>query len=161
MRRSGSLLLVVAASALLAACGGGATPTPAGSTATTPSTPATSPSTAPASVAPPSADAATPIPSAVGAACTNASGDAVAKVTVAIKDFSYSPQPVTAAVGDVITWRNDDSAAHSATLEDDSCGTPPLAPGSSASLVFNAPGTYTYKCIIHPAQMKGFTIEVR
>lgn len=157
MRRPAPLLLAALAPVVLAACGGGATPTPAGSTATTPST-----SSAPAaSVAPSSDTVSSPAPSVGGTACEVAPPDAVADVSVAIKDFAYAPEPVTAGVGDVITWKNDDSSAHSATLEDDSCGTPPLAPGSSGSLVFSAAGTYTYKCIIHPAQMKGFTIEVK
>lgn len=157
MRRPAPLLLAALAPVVLAACGGGATQTPAGSPATTPST-----SSAPAaSVAPSSDTVSSPAPSAAGTACEVAPPDAVADVNVSIKDFAYAPEPVTAAVGDVITWKNDDSSAHSATLEDDSCGTPPLAPGSSGSLVFGAAGTYTYKCLIHPAQMKGFTIEVR
>lgn len=154
MRRLAPLLLVVLASALGAACSGGATPTPAGGAATPPSTPATS-------VAPASATASSPAPSTAGAACAAAPVDAVTNVTVTIKDFAYDPEPVTAAVGDVITWKNDDSAPHSATLADDSCGTAPIARGASGSLVFTAAGTYTYLCSIHPAQMKGFTIEVK
>lgn len=154
MRRPAPLLLAALVPVILAACGGGATPTPAGSSATTPSSPA-------ASVPPSAGHAGSAAPSAAGAACEVAPADAVADVTVAIKDFAYAPEPVAASVGDVITWTNEDSAPHSATLEDDSCGTPTLARGSSGSLVFGAAGTYTYKCIVHPGQMKGFTIEVK
>lgn len=155
MRRLAPTLVAALTMIALAACGGGATPTPGGSSATAPSTPASS-------VAPPASGAvSSPAESGTAKACDTAPVDAVATVTVTIKDFAYAPEPVSAAVGDVITWKNDDSVPHSATLEDDSCGTAPIAPGASGSLVFSTAGTYTYKCIIHPAQMKGFTIEVK
>ena len=84
-----------------------------------------------------------------------------ATVNVSIKDFKFSPQPVEAKVGDVVSWKNEDSAPHSATMDDGSCDTDSISPGSSALLVFTAPGTYTYHCKVHPSQMKGYTIEVK
>jgi plastocyanin len=75
-------------------------------------------------------------------------------------DFKFSPQPVQAKVGQVIGWKNDDSAGHTATLADDSCGTDTIASGSTGALVFNVAGTYTYKCAIHPTQMKDYTVVV-
>jgi plastocyanin len=67
---------------------------------------------------------------------------------------------VQAKVGDVVGWTNGDSAPHSATLDDNSCDTDAIAQGATGLLVFNQPGTYTYHCKIHPAQMKDYTIEV-
>jgi hypothetical protein len=60
----------------------------------------------------------------------------------------------------VIGWKNGDSAGHTATLADDSCGTDTIASGSTGALVFNVAGTYTYKCAIHPTQMKDYTVVV-
>ena len=82
-------------------------------------------------------------------------------MNVSIKNFKFSPQPVEAKVGDIVAWKNDDSAPHSATMDDGSCDTDTISPGSSAMLVFTAPGTYTYHCKVHPSQMKGFTVEVK
>ncbi len=96
-----------------------------------------------------------------GAACAAAPAGATAAVTVTIKDFKFSPQPVQAKVGDVIVWSNQDSAPHSATLDDGTCDTKTINIGAQAGLVFSAPGTYTYHCSIHPTQMKGYTIEVK
>jgi len=96
-----------------------------------------------------------------GAACAAAPAGATAVVTVTIKDFKFSPQPVQAKVGDVIVWSNQDSAPHSATLDDGTCDTRAISSGAQAGLVFSAPGTYTYHCAIHPTQMKGYTIEVK
>ena len=145
MRRLALTLLTALSLAALAGCGGGATPTPASSTSTTPSTAASAAGGASAPAA---------------AACAPAASGAAATVNATIKDFAFSPQSISAKVGDVISWKNDDSAPHTATLEDDSCGTDTIASGASGALVFNVAGTYTYKCKIHPTQMKGYTIVV-
>jgi plastocyanin len=98
---------------------------------------------------------------AAGAACAPAPAGATATVTVTIKDFKYAPQPVQAKVGDVIAWSNQDSAPHTATLDDGTCDTKTINTGAQAMLVFSVAGTYTYHCTIHPTQMKDFTIEVK
>jgi plastocyanin len=125
----------------LAACGGGATPSPAASTGSAPST------------------AASAAGSAAAAACATAPAGGTAAVSVTVKDFSFSPEPVQAKVGDVIAWTNTGSVSHTATLDDNSCSTDQLANGATGMLVFSAPGTYPYHCKIHPTQMKG-TIQV-
>jgi len=130
----------------LAACGGSATPTPAAS--------------APAAASPAAASAAAASGGGGGAACAAAPAGAAGTVTVTIKNFAYSANPVQAKVGDVITWSNQDSAPHSATLDNGACDTDPISSGASASLVFNTPGTYTYHCKVHPTQMKDQKIVV-
>jgi plastocyanin len=142
-------LLIVLATAGLAACGSSATPSPAASAAP--------PSTAAGSAAPSSGAGG----SATAGACATAAAGATAAVTVTIKNFAYSPQPVQAKVGDVVAWKNDDSAPHSATMDDGSCDTDTINSGSAAMLVFTAAGTYTYHCKIHPGQMKDVTVEVK
>jgi plastocyanin len=96
-----------------------------------------------------------------GAACAAAPAGATGTVTVTIQNFKFSPDPIQAKVGDVITWSNQDTASHSATLDNGVCDTDTIAQGSTASLVFNTPGTYTYHCKVHPTQMKGFSIVVQ
>jgi plastocyanin len=139
MSRLTRLLFVLAAVLAVAACGG---------TASTPSAAASSAPSVAASGA------------GGGAACAEAPAGATATVTVSIKDFAFSPQPVKAKVGDVVAWTNEDSAPHTASLSDGRCSTPQLANGASGALVFNAAGTYTYQCNVHPTQMKDYTIEV-
>ena len=141
MRRFTQPIIVVGAMLLVAACGGG--------TATT----------APAASQPAATTAASD--GAAGAGCEAAPAGATAAVEVEIKDFTYNPEPVSAAVGDVISWTNADSAPHTASLADGSCGTDNLNEGDSGALVFNEAGTYTYQCNVHPGQMKDFTIEIQ
>jgi len=152
MRRLAISLLVVFTTIAVAACGGGgASPTPASSTAVTPSVVAGSPAASGGAGA-----------SAGGAAaCATAPAGSTAAATVTIKNFAYTPQPVQAKVGDVIAWKNDDSAPHSATMDDASCDTDTISSGATAMLVFTAAGTYTYHCKVHPGQMKDVTVEVR
>jgi len=125
----------------------------------TASTPASStPASAPAAGSPAAGSAAA---ASGGTACATAPAGSTAAVNATIKDFKFAPQPIQAKVGDVITWTNQDGATpHSATLDDGTCDTKPIAGGASASLVFSAPGTYKYHCSVHPTQMTGYTIVV-
>jgi plastocyanin len=154
MRRLTLPLLTTLALAALAACGGGATPTPAASNASLPSMAASGPA-----ASAPAASTAAGSP-ASAAACAAAPAGAAATVNVTIKDFKFSPQPVQAKVGDVVAWKNDDTAAHTATMDAGTCDTNQIDPGASAMLVFTAPGTYAYHCKIH-SSMTGFTVEVK
>ena len=143
MRRFTLPFLILVAAVALVACGGGTTTTAGPSAA----------ASQPAASQPAGSDAA--------AACAEAPAGATPTVEVEIKDFSYSPEPVTASVGDVIGWTNADSAPHTASLADGSCTTVSLNQGDTGALVFSAPGTYTYQCNVHPSQMRDFTIEVQ
>jgi plastocyanin len=58
-----------------------------------------------------------------------------------------------------VTWTNNDTLQHTATVKSDpSCTTPILDGGASSGITFTQAGTYDYACKIHP-QMTG-TIEV-
>lgn len=141
-------LVTLAASAvlLLAACSSGA----ATAAPTTEATAApTAAPTVEASTAP-SAEA-----SASAACAENATAGAV---SVTIKDFTFIPANIQSKVGQTVTFTNDDSAPHSATLDDGSCTTPNLSKAASDGLLFNAAGTYPFHCRVHP-DMKG-TITV-
>ena len=154
MRRFAMTLAMTALVALLAACGGSATPSPAASAAA-PSTAASLPAASAAGSPAPSSGGGTAL------SCATAPAGSTATVNVTIQNFQFSPQPVQAKVGDVVAWTNKDSAPHSATMNDGSCDTDSIASNASAMLVFNAPGTYTYHCKIHPAQMKDVTVVVQ
>ena len=148
MSRARILPFVVMAVFIASACAGTAATT-APSVAPQSATPA---SEAPASEAPASAPA-----SAAAAPC--APSDATGTVSVKIANFAFDPAQVTAKVGDIITWTNNDSAGHTATVKgNESCTTPTIAGGSSSSITFTQAGTYDFFCKIHP-QMTG-KIEV-
>jgi plastocyanin len=145
----------------LAACSGTPSSTPGASTPVVASAAAPAVSAASAATSSGGAAASAAASAPGSAACAAAPAGAAATVTVTIKDFKYAPQPVQAKVGDVIAWSNQDSAPHSATLDAGACDTKTINPGAQAMLVFNAPGTYTYHCSVHPTQMKDYSIEVK
>jgi plastocyanin len=96
--------------------------------------------------------------SAPAAASSAASAPAGGSAAVAIKDFAFNPPTTQAKVGDSITWTNQDSTAHTVTLDDKSVDSGNVAPGATFSHAFTTAGTFTYHCQIH-TQMKG-TITV-
>ena len=77
---------------------------------------------------------------------------------VAIKDFAFDPDVTNVEVGTEVKWNNDDPAEHTVTSLDGRFDSGVLDPGASFTFVFDKPGTYSYRCDIHPS-MKG-TIKV-
>ena len=128
--------------ALVAACGGATSTGTAG--ASSPSVAASAPAA--------STDAGTG-----GAAC--APSTEAGTVQAAMAGSSFTPQAIQAKVGDVVTWTNNDTIGHTATVDDDpACTTETLAAGETGSLTFSAAGTYAFHCKIH-SFMTG-TVEV-
>ena len=76
-------------------------------------------------------------------------------VTGAMANTAFDPAAITASVGDTVTWTNNDTLPHTATVESDqTCTTEQLAGGASGGIVFNTAGTYAFFCKVHPS-MKG------
>jgi plastocyanin len=71
--------------------------------------------------------------------------------SVAISNFTFSPNQISVKAGTKITWTNSDSAAHTVTSNNGAFNSGTLNPGSSYSFTFNTPGTYNYHCAIHPS----------
>jgi plastocyanin len=81
-------------------------------------------------------------------------GKAVAKATVEIKNFKYGPPGITVKKGAKVTWKNADTAQHTATATNKTFDTGTLNPGQSKVVTLSKPGTYSYSCLFHPF-MKG------
>ncbi len=88
------------------------------------------------------------------------SGDPVATPTVgsgpavSIIDRTFQPASVEGAVGDTVTWTNDDGEGHTVTAVDGGFNSGVLAVGDGFSTTIETPGTYDYFCAIHP-EMRG------
>jgi plastocyanin len=68
---------------------------------------------------------------------------------VNIAGFAFSPDTITIAVGDSVTWSNGDSVSHTATADDASFDTGTIGAGTSKSVTFSTAGTFAYHCRIH------------
>lgn len=75
-------------------------------------------------------------------------------VEASVKGFAWGP--VTAKIGDVITWTNEDSAPHAVALDDSSCAMAGniAGGGGKRSLVFSVAGSFPFHCSVH-SNMKG------
>lgn len=82
---------------------------------------------------------------------------AAADGSVAMAGFAFDPATTTVLVGDTVTWRNEDSAPHTATADDGSFDTGNVASGADASVTFDTAGTFAYTCTIHPS-MRGTVV---
>ncbi len=71
-------------------------------------------------------------------------------VDVVMKGFAFSPAEVEIAVGDSVTWTNEDSATHDAT-GDGGIASGSLGQGETYTKTFDTAGTYEYICGIHPS----------
>jgi len=68
---------------------------------------------------------------------------------VGIASFAFSPNSVTIAPGDTVTWTNSDGTAHTVTGNNGTWGSGNLANGQTYTHQFNETGDFTYHCTIH------------
>jgi plastocyanin len=72
--------------------------------------------------------------------------------TVLIRSSTFSPDKITVAAGDTVTWVfRDKSLSHNVVGDGYKS---PLQRGGRYTHTFDEPGTHSYRCTLHPA-MKG------
>lgn len=79
---------------------------------------------------------------------------------VPISGFAFVPATLTVAVGDTVTWTNQDTAPHTVTAT--SGGTfdsGNLANGGTFSQTFASAGTFAYRCEIHPSMIGSVVVQ--
>lgn len=120
--------------------------------------PAASPGTAPAG----SAEGATPAGGHnAGGQQAGAEGAAAADPnqqlpavdhTVTMAGKMFAPQVLNIAVGDTVTWVNDDDVAHTVTVVNgpETFASELMQPGTTFVHTFSMPGEYSYVCDVHP-----------
>ena len=78
-----------------------------------------------------------------------------------IKDFAFDGAQVSVAPGGKVTWSNTGAASHTATFDDVALDTGTIAPGKTGELTApDKPGSYSYRCTIHPAKMRAVLVVV-
>jgi plastocyanin len=81
--------------------------------------------------------------------------------SVDVVDFAFKPPETSVSPGGKVTWRNTGKVAHTASFDDVQLDTNVVAPGTQAALtVPQKPGSYSYRCNIHPAKMRGVLVVV-
>ncbi len=102
------------------------------------------------------------------AACSNLTADGTTTVTapsggdaeISIENFAFGPGDITVAVGDTITWTNDEaSIGHTTTSDDGIWDSGLMSPGDTFEQIFTEAGTLTYFCSIHPSMTASITVS--
>ena len=70
-------------------------------------------------------------------------------VREAVDEYAFMPLRAKVKAGTKVTWTNKGKEPHTATATDGSWTTGEVAPGKSATVTFDKPGTYTYQCAGH------------
>jgi plastocyanin len=73
----------------------------------------------------------------------------VASNAATVKNFAFSPTPLTVRAGTTVTWTNQDSSVHTVTAVDRSFDSGNVPQGRTFTHRFSAAGTYAYRCNIH------------
>jgi plastocyanin len=76
--------------------------------------------------------------------------DGPAPAAVKIDNFTFSPNPVTVAVGTPVRWTNHDDVPHTVVADDKSFKSKALDTDDAFTYTFSKPGTYSYFCGLHP-----------
>ena len=98
------------------------------------------------------------------ATVTNAPGSSVPGCEETA-DGCFIPSPVTINVGGIVTWENNDTAAHTATGGSATEGpsgvfdSSLIMAGSSFSHTFEDAGTFDYFCMVHPWMVGSVIVE--
>ena len=81
------------------------------------------------------------------------------EVDVGAVDFGFEPNNASVAAGGQVTVTNKGQAPHTLTFDDVQLDTGNIAPGATADLTApDAPGSYSYRCNVHPARMRGVLV---
>jgi YVTN family beta-propeller protein len=77
---------------------------------------------------------------------------------IRIESFAFRPATIKVAPGTTAVWTNGDSIPHTSTSTDRQWDSKPIQPGSTFTVTFDKPGTYTYVCTIHPFMQATVTV---
>ena len=81
------------------------------------------------------------------------------EIDVGAVDFAFEPNDASVAAGGKVTVTNNGQAPHTMTLDDVDLDNGNIDPGASAELTApDAPGSYSYRCAVHPARMRGVLV---
>lgn len=76
---------------------------------------------------------------------------------IVIRAFQYTPDTLSAVVGDTVVWENRDVVRHSATHRAKRLDTGTIRAGATGEWVAAQKGTFAYGCVFHPT-MQGWLV---
>ena len=80
-------------------------------------------------------------------------------IGIVVKDFMFSPTPLTVKAGSTVTWTNMDDEPHTAVSDTGVFKSGGMDTNESFSFKFDKPGTYHYTCTIHPRMVGTVVVQ--
>lgn len=84
---------------------------------------------------------------------------AASPYVVIIKNFAFTPSTLKIPVGASVTWKNQDSASHTATSTSTGFDSGNLDNGKSFTFTFTKAGTWAYICSYHPNMTGSIVVD--
>jgi plastocyanin len=79
--------------------------------------------------------------------------------TVMVKEFMFSPTPLTVKACTTVTWTNLDDEPHTVVSDTGLFKSGGMDTNESFSFKFDKPGTYHFPCSIHPRMVGTIVVE--
>lgn len=73
-----------------------------------------------------------------------------AATEIFMRGSTFSPSTLTITAGTIVKWTNNDNTPHTVSNPQGLFDSGTINPGATFSFAFNATGTYSYFCQIHP-----------
>jgi plastocyanin len=78
---------------------------------------------------------------------------------ITVKNFMFSPTPLTVKAGTTVTWTNMDDEPHTVVSDTGVFKSGGMDTNESFSFKFDKPGTYHFTCTIHPRMVGTVVVE--
>ena len=78
---------------------------------------------------------------------------------ITVKNFMFSPIPLTVHVGTTVTWTNLDDEPHTAVSDTGAFRSGAMDTNESFSFKFDKPGAYHFTCSIHPRMVGTIVVQ--
>ena len=79
---------------------------------------------------------------------------------VSMEDIKFAPGSISVAVGDAVTWTNNDTVGHDVTGDNFKSGDPgAMQNGDTYANTFDTAGTFDYVCSVHPGMEGSVTVK--
>jgi plastocyanin len=78
---------------------------------------------------------------------------------IVVKDFTFSPTPLTVKAGSTVTWTNMDDEPHTVVSDTGVFKSGGMDTNESFSYKFDKPGTYHFTCSIHPRMIGTIVVQ--
>jgi|SRR5580692_10356073 plastocyanin len=95
----------------------------------------------------------------IGLFCGLSAADTADPTKILVKDFMFSPTPLTIKAGSTVTWTNMDDEPHTAVSDTGLFKSGGMDTNDSFSFKFDKPGTYHYTCTIHPRMVGTIIVQ--